>query len=70
MKVAREMARPSSTANGPFTLEDRIGLVCDALALAKAGYVDVSAMLGVYELFREEKECAFSPCQRASHLRL
>lgn len=41
-----------------FSLEDRIGLVYDVLALAKAGYIDVSSVLKLYEAFRNEKECA------------
>ena len=53
VKIAEEMAKP----NSPFTLEDRIGFVYDTLALVKAGYTDVSAMLSLYDIFRDEKEC-------------
>lgn len=44
-------------ANSPFSLEDRIGLVYDALALTKAGYLNVSTMLSLYESLRNEEEC-------------
>lgn len=54
--IAREAAKDGSM----FSLEDRIGLVYDALALAKAGYADISSALALYEVFRDEKECEWS----------
>ena len=31
----------------------------DTLALVKAGYIDVSTMLSLYDTFRNEKECMY-----------
>ncbi|KAI0693908.1 leucyl aminopeptidase [Cytidiella melzeri] len=39
-----------------LSLEDRIGLVYDALALSRAGYMELSSALSLYEAFRDEKE--------------
>ena len=55
-KIAQEAVK----ANSAFTLEDRIGLVYDALALTKAGYLNVSSVLSLYDILRHEKEC--KPC--------
>ncbi|GJE97967.1 M1 family metallopeptidase [Phanerochaete sordida] len=52
VKIAEEAAKENSV----FSLEDRIGLVWDALALSKAGYMEVSSALKLYEAFRNEKE--------------
>ncbi|KIP07998.1 hypothetical protein PHLGIDRAFT_105051 [Phlebiopsis gigantea 11061_1 CR5-6] len=52
VKIAEEAAKEDSV----FGLEDRVGLVYDALALAKAGYLDVSAALKLYAAFHKEKE--------------
>lgn len=40
-----------------FTLKDRIGLVHDAFALARAGFSDVSSALTLVEILKNEKEC-------------
>ncbi|OBZ75470.1 Aminopeptidase 1 [Grifola frondosa] len=40
----------------PFSAEDRIGLVYDALTLAKAGFSNVSSALGLIEILRDENE--------------
>ena len=51
--IASEAAKPDSI----FSLGDRMGLVHDAFALGKAGYLALSSALNlVYEL-RAEKEC-------------
>jgi aminopeptidase 2 len=51
--IASEAAKPDSI----FSLADRMGLVHDAFALAKAGYLPLSSALNlVYEL-RVEEEC-------------
>ncbi|KAI0086651.1 peptidase family M1-domain-containing protein [Irpex rosettiformis] len=50
------IAKEAAKENSIFSLEDRIGLVYDALALARAGYLDVSAVLSLYDVFRNEKE--------------
>ncbi|KAI0637348.1 leucyl aminopeptidase [Trametes polyzona] len=51
-KLGQQAAAP----NSPFTLSDRIGLVCDALALSRAGYTTVSSTLELVSLLRDEKE--------------
>ncbi|KAJ3551896.1 hypothetical protein NM688_g4446 [Phlebia brevispora] len=51
-KIAQEAVKEDSV----FGVEDRIGLVYDALALAKAGYLDVSGILLLYDILRNEKE--------------
>ncbi|ETW82731.1 Metallo peptidase M1 [Heterobasidion irregulare TC 32-1] len=50
--IAQEAARADSV----FSLNDRIGLVHDAMALAKAGFLDVSAALTLVHILREERE--------------
>ena len=52
-KIATEAAKDDSI----FSLNDRIGLVHDAMALAKSGHATVSSALTVVNLLREEKEC-------------
>jgi len=50
VKIAREAAKKDSI----LSLEDRLGLVSDALELAKAGYSLLSSTLKLYEIFRNE----------------
>jgi aminopeptidase 2 len=52
-KIAIEAAREDSI----FSLNDRIGLVHDAMALAQAGLAKVSSALNLVNIFRKEKEC-------------
>ena len=54
VKLGQTAAAPDS----PFSLSDRIGLVWDAFALAKAGYAPVSSAFGLISMLRDEKECA------------
>lgn len=56
VKLGQTAALPDS----PFSLSDRIGLVWDAFALAKAGYAPVSSALGLISMLRDEKECKAS----------
>jgi aminopeptidase 2 len=51
-RVAREAAQGDAI----FSLNDRIGLVHDAIALAKSGYATVSSALTVVDIFRNETE--------------
>ncbi|KAI0668551.1 leucyl aminopeptidase [Trametes maxima] len=51
-KLGQQAAAP----NSPFSLSDRIGIVSDALALAKSGYAPVSSALEVIGALRDEKE--------------
>ncbi|OSX62014.1 hypothetical protein POSPLADRAFT_1143568 [Postia placenta MAD-698-R-SB12] len=46
----------AAKAASPFSVEDRTGLVYDALALAKAGFLTVSSALSLFEVLREERE--------------
>ncbi|KAI0050503.1 leucyl aminopeptidase [Auriscalpium vulgare] len=50
--IGAEAAKPDSV----FSLNDRIGLVHDALALSKAGYLKDSASLSLFHTLREETE--------------
>ena len=61
VKLAEEAAKPDSV----FSLEDRIGLVLDAPALAQAGYIKTSSALALVDTLRNEKECAYL---RFSHI--
>ena len=52
-KIAAEAAKPDSI----FSLNDRIGLVLDSVALAKAGFSDTGSLLTLIDGLRGEKEC-------------
>ncbi|PCH39551.1 hypothetical protein WOLCODRAFT_29621 [Wolfiporia cocos MD-104 SS10] len=52
VKIGKEAAKTPS----PFSVEDRMGLVDDAFALAKAGYADVSSALSLVDTLRNEQE--------------
>ena len=54
--IASEAAKPDSI----FSLADRMGLVHDAFALAKAGHLAPSSALNLVHELRVEKECEFS----------
>lgn len=53
--IASEAAKPDSI----FSLADRIGLVHDAFALGKAGYLEFSAALNLAHELRAETECQY-----------
>jgi len=55
-KISAEAAKPDSV----FSLNDRIGLILDSVALAKAGFSDTSSMFTLINSLRGEKECMFS----------
>lgn len=63
-KLGQQAAAP----NSPFTLSDRIGIVCDSLALARAGYSTVSSALELISVLHSEKECKHPHLQHFSHL--
>ncbi|KIP12371.1 hypothetical protein PHLGIDRAFT_32955 [Phlebiopsis gigantea 11061_1 CR5-6] len=46
----------ATKANSAFSLADRMGLLHDSFALAKAGYLKMSSVLSLYRLFHAEKE--------------
>lgn len=52
-KIAEEAAKKDSI----FGVNDRVGLVYDALALAKAGQAPLSDALTVVETLKNEEEC-------------
>ena len=52
-KIAAEAAKEDSV----FSLNDRIGLVFDSLALSKAGLAKLSSSLTLIDLLKNEKEC-------------
>jgi aminopeptidase 2 len=52
-KIAEEAAKEESI----FTLNDRIGLVHDSMALARAGLAELSSALNLVNILRKEKEC-------------
>lgn len=54
-KHGEEAAKP----NGVFSFTDKMGLVSDAMVLARAGYAKTSSALDFISNLRDEKECAF-----------
>ena len=52
-KIAEEAAK----SNSVFSLDDRMGLVHDSMALSKAGLAKVSGALDLVNTLRNEKEC-------------
>lgn len=55
IRIAREAAKNDII----FSLNDRIGLVHDAMALAKSGHASVSSALTVVDIFGNETECKY-----------
>jgi aminopeptidase 2 len=53
MKIADEATRDNSI----FSLNDRIGLLQDAFALARAGLLKLSSALSIVLMWKHEKEC-------------
>ena len=51
------IAKVASEKDSPFAFEDRIGLINDAPALAKAGLTQTSSALPLIDNFRNETEC-------------
>lgn len=51
------IALEAAQGDAVFSLNDRIGLVHDTMALAKSGYATVSSALTVVDIFRSETEC-------------
>lgn len=52
-KIAQEAVKKDSV----LSLEDRMGLVLDAPALAKAGLTETSSVLALIDTLRNETEC-------------
>lgn len=51
--IAKEAAKDDAV----FSLNDRIGLVHDIMALSKAGFCKVSSALTIVNILHGEKEC-------------
>lgn len=54
-KIAAEATKEDSI----FSLNDRLGLVQDAMALSKAGLLKLSGALTLVDIFKNEKECMY-----------
>ena len=54
-KISAEAAKPGSI----FSLNDRIGLVIDSVALAKAGFSGTGSVFTLIDVLREGKECTY-----------
>ena len=52
-KIAEEAAKQ----NSPFSLNDRLGLIHDAMALSKAGLAKLSSAMTLVDKLKHEKEC-------------
>ena len=68
----RIIGAEATKADSVFSLADRIGLLHDSYALAKAGYLEISGVLTLYRLFREEKESkrvVLVRCEKSAHQR-
>jgi len=58
VKIAEEAAKEDSV----FSLNDRMGVVYDAVSLSKAGLEEVSSALALIDVIgKNEKECWFAP---------
>jgi hypothetical protein len=51
------IAKEAAKGDAVFSLNDRIGLVHDIMALSKAGFCKVSSALTIVDILRDEKEC-------------
>ena len=54
--IAKDAAREGSA----LSLNDRLGLLSDTMALSKAGMAKLSSALTLIDLWRGEKECTSS----------
>lgn len=54
------IAAEAAKENSVFSLDDRMGLVYDSLALSKAGLSKLSSSLTLIDLWKNEKECQYS----------
>jgi aminopeptidase 2 len=61
-KIAEEAAKENSI----FSLDDRLALINDSIALAKAGLLPISGMFGLIQSFKNEEECKLTQCARTT----
>jgi aminopeptidase 2 len=52
-----KIASESVKENSVFALNDRIGLIHDSMALARAGLATLSSAMNLVNVLRDEKEC-------------
>lgn len=57
-KIAEEAAKENSV----FSLNDRLGLIHDIMALSKAGLTKLSSAMTLVDKLKHEKECKLSSC--------
>lgn len=53
------IAKEAAKGDAVFSLNDRIGLVHDIMALSKAGFCKVSSALTIVDILHDEKECEY-----------
>lgn len=53
------IAQDAAKADSVYSVEDRIGLVHDAMALSKSGFAELSSALTLVKILRDEKECQY-----------
>ena len=51
------IAKEAAKGDAVFSLNDRIGLVHDIMALSKAGFCKVSSALTIVDILHDETEC-------------
>ncbi len=52
-----DIAHVAAKDENIFSLDDRMGLVHDSMALGMAGYSQLSTALSVIDILRQENEC-------------
>ena len=52
-----KIAAEASKKNSLVSLEDKLGLLSDSLALARAGYAETSSVLDLIKGFKSEDRC-------------
>jgi len=62
------IANEAAKGDAVFSLNDRIGLVHDIMALSKAGFCKVSSALTIVDILHDEQECECPILQLATSL--
>ena len=52
-----KIAEQAASKNSPYSLNDRLGLVHDTMALSRAGLAKLSSALTLVDKLKNEKEC-------------
>jgi aminopeptidase 2 len=53
------LGKEAASPNSSFTVEDRMGLVSDAMVLAKSGHAKTSGALNLVKALKNEQECTY-----------